>query len=236
MTPYEILLQGPGKNAIGSDLLDLIEREIGFAAGRPLLICGDGDAFSAGLNLHEIISMGASGLCAFMRRLCDVCLALYHYPAPTVACVNGHAIAGGCVLALCCDHRVATSNPGTRIGLNEAALGVMFPPSILALCMDRVPRRFHEQVILAGDLFAPDRALALGLVDELTDHPGPVARERVEHLGRRPRAVYAAIKAELRGHVQRDPHADSHFEHHGIPIWRTEDVRRRMLAALGRGG
>jgi hypothetical protein len=70
--------------------------------------------------------------------------------------VNGHAIAGGCVLALCCDWRVAVDRADVRIGLNEVALGLEFPPMIMNLVRDRIPRRHVERVVLEAGLH--DRA------------------------------------------------------------------------------
>ncbi len=146
----EIKLSAPGKNAMSSELMHFVRRELQAAAGAPVLFVGEGDAFSAGLNLKEVGSLDAAGMAVFIDLLEDMVLELFTYPGPTVACVNGHAIAGGTVLALCCDHRVATSNENARIGLNEVAIGLHFPPRVLALAKNRIPKRHLEQVLLGA--------------------------------------------------------------------------------------
>lgn len=196
---FEITLSGPGKNALGTAMMTFLIDQLREAAGRPVLLTGAGDAFSAGLNLKEVTSLDRAALLDFLRLLERCMTALYLYPGPTVAAVNGHAIAGGCVLTLCCDRRVLAKNPRLKIGLNEVALGVRFPPRVFAIVKGRVPKQHIEQVVLGAGLCGPDEALRLGLVDELADDPVAVARERLAALAANPAAAYALVKQDLRG-------------------------------------
>ena len=196
---FEIHMDGPGKNALGTEMMTFLVDQLRDAAGAPVLLTGSADAFSAGLNLREVAELDARGMRTFMELLESTMAALYTYSGPTVACVNGHAIAGGCVLALACDRRVAATNPKIKIGLNEVALGVRFPPRTLAVVTARVPRQHHEEVILGAGLFSPGDALRLGLVDELADDPLPHAKARLAALAANPAAAYAATKLDLRG-------------------------------------
>ena len=93
-----------------------------------MLLTGDGDAFSAGLNLKEVASLDAPGMERFLATLEKMVTTLFEYPGPTIAWVNGHAIAGGCVLALCCDHRVACQR-GAHDGPSAGRVMITFPPS-----------------------------------------------------------------------------------------------------------
>ena len=126
-----IVLDAPGKNAISSDLMRHIQAEVADAQGSPILLSGANGVFSAGMNLKEVAEKDESSMVDFLHLLEATCQALFHHPGPTVALVDGHAIAGGSILALCCDRIVAQNNPRARIGLNEAALGLRFPPRIL---------------------------------------------------------------------------------------------------------
>ena len=127
-----VLLKAPGKNALSTALMEHVLGEVRTAGDAPLFLVGDGDTFSAGLNLKEVAALDAPGLTRYLGLLEDLVGALYLHPGPTVAYLNGHAIAGGCVMALCCDVRVMTARPGARIGLNEVALGLQFPPRTLS--------------------------------------------------------------------------------------------------------
>ena len=102
----EVVLSGPGKNALSTAVMLSLIEQLDRAEGAPVLLRGAGDAFSAGLNLVEVGGLDAAGMDTFLTALEDLLYALYNYPGPTVAVVNGHAIAGGSLVAMCCDHRI----------------------------------------------------------------------------------------------------------------------------------
>ncbi len=231
---YTIQLDFPGKNALSTELLNWLLNELDVAQGQPILLTGTGDAFSAGLNLREIASLDDAGVERFIRTIDELALRLFQYPAPVVAAVNGHAIAGGCVLAMCCDHRVATDSPKAKIGLNEVALGVTFPPVVLNVCLRRLDPLRARRVMLGGELFSVREALELGLVDELADDPVAAAQERLAALGKHPRVAYAHTKALLNGGVEPTPEDLQRFETIEVPIWNSDDVKQRVRAALER--
>ena len=227
----EIRMEHPAKNALGRDLIAWLTEQLERAGSEPLLLTGTGDAFCAGLNLREVASMDASAMERFLGELDDMVMRLYHHPAPTVAWINGHAIAGGAVLAQCCDQRVSTSNPRTRIGLNEVALGVIFPPAVRALLCERLSAPQAELTMLGAALYPPAEALRIGLVDEVHDDAEAVARARIEALAAHPADAYAATKRELR-RARPDPDETRRFREEALAVWTSEDVRRRVLAVL----
>lgn len=232
---YDLPISAPGRNALGTELMQRLLAAVGEGAGRPLLLRGTDGAFSAGLNLKEVASLEPAGMRRFLLLLDELIDALYEYPGPSVACVDGHAIAGGCVLALCCDWRVAADRADLRIGLNEVALGLEFPPKILALARDRVPRRHLERVVLEAGLHAPPAALDLGLVDEVAAEPLAVARAALARLAAPPRATYAATKRALRqGVLALDEGQRRHFEERVVPAWCTAETKARIRARLER--
>ena len=229
----EIRLDGPGKNALGTAHMERTRDRLRASGGAPVLLTGAGDAFSAGLDLKEVVSLDPPGMARFLALLEDLVATLFAYPGPTVAAVNGHALAGGCVLALCCDHRVITSEPRVRIGLNEVALGVPFPPKTLAAVLHRVPPRSRDEVLLGAQLHAPDAALRLGLVDEIAADPLARARERLALLAAHPAEAYAATKRTLRAAVVAPDDAQTRYLHDTIvPAWCAPAVRERLAAAV----
>lgn len=155
-------------------------------------------------------------------------VALSHHPAPTVAWINGHAIAGGCVLAQCCDVRVATDDPKVKIGLNEVVLGLVFPPRILRLCRARAP--LADRAILEGGLYDPARALAFGFVDEISSAADTRAKEILGGLAALPREAYASTKHSLRAAVLQVTPEDERAFTAMLPAWaaRAADLRAAL--------
>ena len=110
----ELVLAGPGRNALGTPVMERALQDLYAAKGEPLLVRGEGPCFSAGLNLKEIATLDADQMEKFLALLDTLVVGLLEHAGPVVACINGHAIAGGCVIALACDLRVCTS--ATRPG------------------------------------------------------------------------------------------------------------------------
>jgi enoyl-CoA hydratase len=226
-------LDGPGKNALGSEMLAFLIAEAGRAGGGPWLLTGAGDAFSAGLDLREVGRLDNDGMSTFLTQLEAMVATLWTYPGPTAAAVNGHAIAGGCVVAACCDHRVAAPGRG-RIGLNEVAIGLRFPPNVWHVVTHRIPPRHHTEVLLGAGLFSPQEAYERGLVDALADDPVAAATAWLTRVGKHPADAYRAAKANLRG-LPADPAAAARFLAEVVPAWTSDHVRAQIDAALNRG-
>ncbi|MDB4931354.1 MAG: Enoyl-CoA hydratase, partial [Myxococcaceae bacterium] len=164
----DIVIEGAGRNALGTPVLTALRDALRAAGDEPVLLRGAGGAFSAGLNLKELATLDEPAMERFLSLLEETFEALYLHPAPVVALVEGHAIAGGTVLALCCDWRVAAADERARLGLNEVALGLQFPPKTWAIVNARLPATTREQVLLGAGLHPPSEALRLGLLDEVT--------------------------------------------------------------------
>lgn len=234
----DIVLEGKGRNALNSRLLSDILEKLRAARGEPLLVRGaEGTgAFSAGLDLREVASLSTDQMASFIRLLEDVFTTLYLHPAPTVALVNGHAIAGGCVLALCCDDRIAPPDPSIKIGLNETAIGVVFPPRTLAIVRSRLPPRYQDEVLLGGGLYAPEPAKARGLVDAIAADALDAARKKLAALAAHPRAAYTMVKRDLRGDDPQSLATDARVERYiaeAVPIWTGTDLKARIASILG---
>ncbi len=231
----EIRLDGPGMNCIGTTMMTWLQGELAAADGRPVLLTGAGRAFSAGLDLKEVMSLTAETAPAFLNGLVDTMEAVYTYPGPVVGAVNGHAIAGGCVLALACDFAYATDDPRVRIGLNEIALGLRFPPRLLGLVTAQVPARHLDEVVLGAGLHAPAEAARLGLVAGVAEDPAAAAQACLARLARHPAGAYAAAKADLRGdHMAVSPELTRRFQEEVLPLWTSQALKDKVLALLER--
>ena len=204
------------------------------ADGAPLLFTGSGDAFSAGLNLKEVVSLEAEGMNVFLDRLENFIRKIWLYPGPTVAAVNGHAIAGGCIVAMACDVAISTVNPKARIGLNEVALGLRFPPGILRFVEARVSTGLLSEVVLGAGLHAPDDAVRLGLVNRTAADPVTAARSVLAALAKHPPAAYAATKNDLReGSMDTTPAEREAFIDDVVPFWTSPELKAMIRKLLG---
>src|SRR2546430_17320613 len=157
-----IRLENGKANAIGPSFLDRLEsllRQLGDA--RAAVITGQGNAFSAGLDLPTLSEMGRAAMRAFIRRFELVMMRLFELPIPVIAAVNGHAVAGGCVLALQADLRIAADREA-RIGLNETQLGIGLPPGGLETLRFQVPASSLAPIPPQGKPFSPPEPPALG--------------------------------------------------------------------------
>jgi enoyl-CoA hydratase/carnithine racemase len=224
-----ILLSGPGKNSLTTALMQRMLAEIREAKNEPLFLTGEGDVFCAGLNLKEVVEHDAPGMTKYLGLLEDLVKALFEHPAPTVAWVNGHAIAGGCVMALCCDVRFMTARQG-RIGLNEVARGLRFPPLTLRMALRRVPAQSLERVALEAALYDASAARHFGLIDEIGEEAD--ARAMLEKLATHPRDVYADTKRTLRGDLEVPEAEARQFREQTIPAWCTPELKERLRTVL----
>jgi enoyl-CoA hydratase len=198
-----LLRMNAGKaNAINPRFLELLGKLLDQLEATPpgaLLLTGDGRAFSAGLDLPALIDLGTAELTAFIRDFSETMLRVFMLSWPVVAAVNGHAVAGGCVLALQADQRVMASGEG-RIGLNEVRLGIGLPAAVVETLRFQVPPSSLFPVAAEGGLFLPEEALGLGLVQEVAP-PGRLlerALERAHRLAELPALAFAQVKASLR--------------------------------------
>jgi enoyl-CoA hydratase len=232
----EILISGLGKNSLSSALMQSLTTQLSAANGEPILLTGDGDAFCAGLDLKEVASLEAAGMEIFLKRLEALLEALYFYPGPTVAFVNGHAIAGGCLLALFCDYRmVQIDGPNFRpkIGLNEVALGLQFPPRVLQMVQRLLSPRQAERVVLDASLYNPHDAKEVGLIDEVVDNIDK-AKQKLSKLSTLPPEAYAASKKTLRELPTTNETTDKFFVEQVVPSWVSPALKQRLMMLLGK--
>jgi enoyl-CoA hydratase len=132
---------------------------------RAVIITGTGSSFSAGVDLFRILQDGPDYTRRFVPVLHEFMRAVLTYPKPVIAAVNGHAIAGGCILVAACDHRIMTEGQG-RIGVPELAVGVPFPALPLQIMASRVADGALRDLVFSGRTVLVDDAKLLGLIDE----------------------------------------------------------------------
>jgi enoyl-CoA hydratase len=169
------------------------------ASERAIVLTGQGRMFSAGVDLPRLIDGGADYVKRFLPLLHRLYDTVFHHPKPVIAAVNGHAIAGGCVLACCADKRIAARDGG-RMGVTELLVGVPFPAMAFEVMRFATAPQYFPEVILSGATFPTDEALKRGLVDEIAEPAGLMDRARAaaQALGALPPATFAMTKGQIR--------------------------------------
>ncbi|HEU5029156.1 MAG TPA: enoyl-CoA hydratase/isomerase family protein [Spirillospora sp.] len=174
--------------------LDTVEKNDGPGA---LVTTGTGKFYSNGLDLDWL---GAHGdqFEAYLSRIHAVYARLLELPMPTVAAINGHAFAGGGMLALAHDFAVMRTDRG-YFCLPEADLGMTFTPGMNALIAGRLPKRTAHEAMITGRRYSAEQAMAAGIVQRTADEAGvlPAALELAGSLAGKDGRVVGKIRADL---------------------------------------
>uniref|UniRef100_A0A224XHI7 Enoyl-CoA delta isomerase 1, mitochondrial n=1 Tax=Panstrongylus lignarius TaxID=156445 RepID=A0A224XHI7_9HEMI len=164
-----VTMNRPPVNSLNFHLLEALHRTF-VALERDkcrgmILTSSSPTVFSAGLDILEMYQPTLDKARQFWRMLQDTWIKLYSTPYPTVAVINGHSPAGGCLLALSCEYRVIV--PKVTIGLNETQLGIVAPQWFQDCLRNVIGDRKAEIALTSGHMFTSDEALRAGLVDEI---------------------------------------------------------------------
>lgn len=133
-----------------------------------VVITGEGAMFSAGVNLIRARDGGVKYLRRFLPALNKMYDVIFNFQKPVVAAVNGHAIAGGCVLACCADYRIMARGKG-KIGVTELLVGLPFPALAFEVMRFATGPRYFAEVIYTGNTYAADPAAIYGLLHEVVE-------------------------------------------------------------------
>lgn len=142
--------------------------ELSTAPARAVVLTGTGRIFSAGVDLPRLVEGGVPYIREFLPALSEMLAAVFSYPKPLVAAINGHAIAGGCVLACAADRRLMAKEGG-RIGVTELLVGVPFPAAAMEIMRHAAAPQYFEHAIFSGATFTPEEGMTRGLVDEIVE-------------------------------------------------------------------
>jgi enoyl-CoA hydratase len=194
----------------------------------PLVITGAGRVFSAGVDLNRVVEGGADYTDRLVPALSEAFEAVFCYPGPTVAAINGAAIAGGCVLACACDRRLIS--PEAQIGASEVRVGVPFPVAALEVmryaCGDRA-----EDVLLGGHVYRGDQAIANGLAHRVV--AGDLVEAAVAEasdLGGIPADAYRHTKGQLRAPALARMREGGLIDDEVRQLWGADQTQRRIAA------
>lgn len=237
----ELILAGGRGHAL--DLAGLRELARAFDPARaeagPVVLRAEGNSFCTGLDLVAALELERAGMRELMRAFHTALRAVALWPHPVVAAIQGHALAGGALLALAADLRVMAHGPH-RFGIHGVQLGVVYPQVAIELVRWRVARALAEELLFAGRLRPAHQAFTEGLVEELVDAPLLLDRARELALARAGGSAAVAIKARVNAPLAASTaELDPEWEEAWLDHWFAPATRLRLQAArtalLGRG-
>jgi enoyl-CoA hydratase len=201
-------------------------RGVLLASAHPKLFC-------PGLDLVALIEYDRAAMERFLARFLDLTRSLFALGKPVVAALSGHAVAGGCVLALAADHRLLRR--GAQIGLNEVRVGLPLPWPVAVLMASAVPASAWSRVALLGQNFTDDEAVALGLVHEVRDAAGfeEACLSKLREFADKDPVALATTKRYLRAAALREMDAhDSSLRAEFLDAWFSPASRSRIRETI----
>lgn len=236
------LVMNDGPNALNAHLMDALSgalSELREKGAPPVLLRSSHEIlYCPGWDLKDLVGAEREEVAVALNRFNRLIFDLFSYPGPTGTVITGHAVAGGCLLALCCDLRImATGRP--RIGLSELNLGVPVPASSLMMLRERLAANVVEELVVGGDGCNAERAKKLGIVFR-TAEPDTALAEAERELARlaaKPKDAFAATKRFLLGESWRrmsrlNPDDDATF----LDCWFTPEAQQRICGLVERLG
>jgi len=200
------------------------------------LVLGSSNAkfFCIGFDIPQLFELTREDFTLFYRAFNRMCLDLYTLPKPTIAAITGHATAGGCILALCCDYRFIAQ--GRKLmGLNEIKLGVPVPYLVDCVLRRVVGVRHAREITDTGEFYLPDKLLHMGMVDQVLPLEQVLKKsiEKATSLGAVPPEPFAMIKRNRVEPVEAQVLARlEERERFFVECWYSDAARERLREAM----
>ncbi len=225
-------------SAMDLELCEALRMELETVAegheARALILTGTGSIFSAGVDLPRLINSTGDYVPRFVAALDSCFRAMFLFPRPLIAAVNGHAIAGGAIMAWAADYRLMS---GGKIGVPEALVGVPFPPLALEIVRYGVPHQYLQAIVHLAQTYDANTALKMGLVDEVlsADELLPRARQVAEQLADIPHTTFALTKRQLREqYLHNAAHMAASTADAVDAAWSAPETHERIRSYLAR--
>jgi enoyl-CoA hydratase/carnithine racemase len=231
-----VRIDRPPVNALDLALFDELATviESGADGAGSIVLTGAGRTFSAGVDLRSVLDGGDDYVRQLIPAISRLATATFGAPVPVVAAVNGAAIAGGCVLAAACDRGLIADT--AIMGATEVAVGVPFP--LAAMEVVRIACGSHaEEVVLGADVFSPEDALRMGLVDRIVpaDELLAAAVGEAHRLAAIPAETFAITRRQLRGEtLERIRRLGPEVDEAVTAAWAQPEVAAAIRGQVGR--
>jgi 3,2-trans-enoyl-CoA isomerase len=198
---------------------------------KAIILTGQGTKFfSFGFDIPEFLSYSKEAFAKYLEKFTGLYTYLFTYPKPLIAALNGHTIAGGCMLALACDYRVMVSGKA-KISLNEITFGSSLFAGSLRMLKFVVGERNAQAAAYSGAMYTAEEAQELGLVDQvsadeqLMEH----AREAASHFAAKYSTAFRSIKRLLRSPAAKEiAENEESAVREFVDIWYSESTWKNL--------
>lgn len=236
-----VTLRRPPANALDIALTEEIASVFG-ALGqddevKSVVLTGQGKSFCAGVDLKIVPAFDQGDQCRMVNALNRAFCSVYACPYPVVGAINGHAIAGGLVLALCCDWRMSAKT-SFLVGLTEVRVGVPYPVAAMEVARQELRPEIARRLVLFGQNMASAAAVDAGVFDEAVDATELLQRAlaKAEEFAALPQAAFAKTKRQLRSAAVEAIEAALAGEEPLLDNWLSRETVAAAAAVLaGRG-
>ncbi len=204
---------------------------------KAVILTGTGSFFSFGLDIPEFLGYSKESFIRFVTKFADLYTFIFLCPKPVIAALNGHTIAGGCMLATACDFRLLVTGK-SRISLNEINFGSSLFPGSAEMLTYCVGHRNAELVAYTGAMYSAEEAKAMSLVDRIPAEENlmEAAMGVAKEFAARYSPAFESIKKLLRAETgERMKEADRRYRDEMVDIWYSEETWKQLRNIKIRG-
>jgi Delta3-Delta2-enoyl-CoA isomerase len=223
-----VALNRPPVNAVTEALTDELISTLRTSMDNPrvkaIVLTGSQKFFSFGFDLPEFVTYPKESFLRFVRSWAELYTLVFLYPKPVVAALNGHTMAGGCMVAIACDFRIMVSGKA-KIGLNEINFGSSLFPGSVVMLAHCVGARNAEVIAYSGAAYSAEEAKSLGLVDQVVSEEELMEKAFTiaQGLGEKHPPAFTSIKMLSRRHVAEDmKRKDELYRKELVDIWYSD--------------
>lgn len=229
-----VVLNRPKVNALNESVIEELgkcfQELASDSAIKSVILTGEGSFFSFGFDIPEFLSYPKDSFRNFLVNFTDLLSCVFLFPKPVMAALNGHAVAGGCLLAAACDYRLMVSGKA-KIALNELTFGATFFASGVQILKFLIGGRNAESVLYSGAMYSAEEARDLGLVHEVAskENFNESARKIARSFAAKDGRAFQSMKMLLRKQTAEEikkTETDSIAEF--VDIWYSENTRSNL--------
>lgn len=182
------------------EITDCLQELAGDAGVKAVILTGTGKFFTFGFDIPEFLSYLKESFIRYLTKFTDLYAYLFLYPKPVIAALNGHTIAGGCMLAIACDYRIMV--PGkAKIALNEINFGSSLFAGSVDILKLLLGQREAEKAVYTGAMYSAEEAYRIGLIDQISSEADleVEAKKIAGQYAEKDGVAFESIKRLLRG-------------------------------------